>query len=193
MSRADVDAFLAEADDVIADWEGSADAASWSADGSHEHDTGGEYYGADRFGMSLLDSGMAAVERSIARGLAAHAGRTAFLPGGMIVGPSREALEALVRPTPLEAVGIADAPEGGTVTEYRMDSPDPVARLLQLSEGDTVSLDLGGDPQRVTVASVHQDDDGTIRLTLTPERAHLDAPSCRLCGEPGGDCPYVCC
>lgn len=31
-----VDEFLAAADDVIADWEGSWDAASWSADGSHQ-------------------------------------------------------------------------------------------------------------------------------------------------------------
>jgi hypothetical protein len=46
----DLDAFLAECDDVIADWEGSDDSASWAADGSHEHDTGGHYYGSDRFG-----------------------------------------------------------------------------------------------------------------------------------------------
>jgi len=49
MTRDDLDAFLAECDDVIDDWEGSYDAASWSADGSHEHDTGGEYYGNDHF------------------------------------------------------------------------------------------------------------------------------------------------
>lgn len=39
----DIDAAL---DDYV-EWHGSDDAASWSADGSHEVDTGGEYYGAD--------------------------------------------------------------------------------------------------------------------------------------------------
>lgn len=43
----DLDAFLAECDDVIADWEGSADSATWAADGSHEHDTLGNYYAED--------------------------------------------------------------------------------------------------------------------------------------------------
>lgn len=40
----DVDAFLAEADDAIDDWESSPDAASWNADGSHEYDSDGDYY-----------------------------------------------------------------------------------------------------------------------------------------------------
>lgn len=40
----DVGDFLADADDVIDDWESAADAASWSADGSHEYDTDGDYY-----------------------------------------------------------------------------------------------------------------------------------------------------
>jgi hypothetical protein len=38
VSSADVDEFLARADDVLADWRGSDDAAAWAADGSHEHD-----------------------------------------------------------------------------------------------------------------------------------------------------------
>ena len=42
-----VDDFLAECDDVIEDWQGSVDSATWAADGSHEHDTLGEYYGLD--------------------------------------------------------------------------------------------------------------------------------------------------
>ncbi|QIM20556.1 hypothetical protein G7075_04385 [Phycicoccus sp. HDW14] len=44
----DIDATL---DDYV-DWEGSVDAASWSADGSHEVDTGGEYYGRDGYPCS---------------------------------------------------------------------------------------------------------------------------------------------
>lgn len=45
MNRDQVDAFLAEADDVIEDWEGSTDSASWSGDGSHEVDEiAGGYY-----------------------------------------------------------------------------------------------------------------------------------------------------
>lgn len=45
MSRADVDAFLAQCDDVIEDWEGSVDAAGWAADGSHEPaEIAGDYY-----------------------------------------------------------------------------------------------------------------------------------------------------
>lgn len=48
MSRADVDAFLAQADDVIDNWAGSMDSASWSADGGHEPaEIGGHYYGED--------------------------------------------------------------------------------------------------------------------------------------------------
>ena len=35
---AGVDEFLARANDVLADWEGSDDAATWAADGSHEHE-----------------------------------------------------------------------------------------------------------------------------------------------------------
>lgn len=41
----DLDEFLADVQDVI-EW--SADAASWASDGSHEVETGGEYYGHDR-------------------------------------------------------------------------------------------------------------------------------------------------
>jgi hypothetical protein len=44
----DTDAWLAEADDILDNWEGSPDAASWSADGSHETDTTGHYYATDR-------------------------------------------------------------------------------------------------------------------------------------------------
>lgn len=36
MNRDEVDDFLSRADDVIEDWEGSGDSASWSPDGSHE-------------------------------------------------------------------------------------------------------------------------------------------------------------
>ncbi|NHN55786.1 hypothetical protein G9U51_08350 [Calidifontibacter sp. DB0510] len=50
----DVDAFLAECDDVIDDWNGSADSASWSADGSHEVDTDGNYYAEDPRPRSTL-------------------------------------------------------------------------------------------------------------------------------------------
>lgn len=35
--RHNVEAFLDECDDVIASWEGSADSATWTADGSHQH------------------------------------------------------------------------------------------------------------------------------------------------------------
>lgn len=48
MNRDEVDAFLAEADDVINDWEGSADSAAWSGDGSHETEISGDYYGNDQ-------------------------------------------------------------------------------------------------------------------------------------------------
>ena len=53
----DLDAFLAECDDVIADWEGSDDSATWAADGSHEHDTGDYYAGIEGYGLdwSALD------------------------------------------------------------------------------------------------------------------------------------------
>ena len=40
----DLDAFLADVDDVI-QW--SADAATWASDGSHEVEISGEYYGLD--------------------------------------------------------------------------------------------------------------------------------------------------
>lgn len=33
----DLDDFLATCDDVIDDWHGSFDSATWTADGSHEH------------------------------------------------------------------------------------------------------------------------------------------------------------
>lgn len=52
MSSRDVDDFLAEADDVIDDWEGSHDSATWTADGSHEHNTDGRYYGEDQWDTS---------------------------------------------------------------------------------------------------------------------------------------------
>lgn len=53
VSREDVDAFLAECDDVIADWEGSPDAASWSADGSHENHYGWVEVGWTEDGASV--------------------------------------------------------------------------------------------------------------------------------------------
>jgi hypothetical protein len=60
MNREEVDAFLAEADDVIDDWEGSIDAASWSGDGSHETEISGESYYDDArcncWGCQLLTS-----------------------------------------------------------------------------------------------------------------------------------------
>lgn len=62
MSRRDVDEFLDQCDDVISDWEGSVDAAGWSADGSHEVDEiGGDYYGQDRQqrGVVYVSLGMA--------------------------------------------------------------------------------------------------------------------------------------
>ncbi|HET7398978.1 MAG TPA: hypothetical protein VFJ94_10695 [Intrasporangium sp.] len=34
----DVQAFLDQCDDVLADWEGSADSATWTADGGHEEE-----------------------------------------------------------------------------------------------------------------------------------------------------------
>ncbi len=53
MSRADVEDFLAELDDVVDDWEGSADSATWAADGSHEPtELDGEYYGYDSPGSA---------------------------------------------------------------------------------------------------------------------------------------------
>lgn len=44
MSRSDVDAWLDECDDVLTDWAGSTDSATWAADGSHETDTSGWSY-----------------------------------------------------------------------------------------------------------------------------------------------------
>lgn len=45
----DLDAFLAECDDVITDWEGNGDSATWRADGSHQPDRiDGDYYIHDR-------------------------------------------------------------------------------------------------------------------------------------------------
>lgn len=40
----DLDEFFADADDVIADWEASNDAAAWAADGSHENTPEGGMY-----------------------------------------------------------------------------------------------------------------------------------------------------
>lgn len=48
MVNHDVDEFLAKCDDVIDDWEGSPDSASWSADGSQQYDTVGDSYYLDR-------------------------------------------------------------------------------------------------------------------------------------------------
>lgn len=51
MSSRDVDNFLAESQEVLDDyvtWHGSADSATWAADGSHEPDQiSGDYYGDD--------------------------------------------------------------------------------------------------------------------------------------------------
>jgi hypothetical protein len=47
----DTDEFLADVDGVLADWHGSADAASWAADGSHQVELSGVYYGWDEPGV----------------------------------------------------------------------------------------------------------------------------------------------
>lgn len=47
MSRSDVDAWLDECDDVLTDWAGSVDSATWAADGSHETDISGWSYYED--------------------------------------------------------------------------------------------------------------------------------------------------
>ncbi|QIM19895.1 hypothetical protein G7075_00085 [Phycicoccus sp. HDW14] len=59
----DIDAAL---EDYV-EWNGGVDAASWSADGSHEVDTGGEYYGADiaRRPWASLSSMYAAVTEQL--------------------------------------------------------------------------------------------------------------------------------
>lgn len=73
MSRADVDAFLAECDDVLDDWEGSTDSASWAADGSHEYDTGGEAYYYDGAWPPRITSTYAATAEQIPDGYLADA------------------------------------------------------------------------------------------------------------------------
>ena len=47
--QARLDAFFAEADDILENWNGGADSASWAADGSHQvdGDIGGDYYAQD--------------------------------------------------------------------------------------------------------------------------------------------------
>lgn len=67
----DTDAWLAEADDILANWDGSADAATWSANGTHEHDTTGDYYALD--GRSGGFGGLTAAAAGAAIGQALRA------------------------------------------------------------------------------------------------------------------------
>lgn len=67
--EAALDAFFAAADDVIADWEGTIDAGTWAADGSHQPDTiAGGYYGQDQPGASLQAITLEQISTLLGRG-----------------------------------------------------------------------------------------------------------------------------
>lgn len=123
MSTRDVDAFLAESQDVLDDyvtWHGSADSATWAADGSHEPDQiSGDYYGDD---YPMLGVGLFQVLPS-RFGPGGH-----FGPGGFVEGEpdwSEIGRGYLERPTPRMRV------------RYERDEPPPTdmtAALARLNE-----------------------------------------------------------
>ena len=50
-----LDAFFAEADDIIENWQPGFDSATWAADGSHQPDEiGGDYYAEDVYRQRLM-------------------------------------------------------------------------------------------------------------------------------------------
>jgi hypothetical protein len=165
MSRQDVDAFLAEADDVIADWEGSADSATWAADGSHQRDTGGHYYGDDiNHAARLFDrlvQARAAQDWSI--------GDAAFtVDPATYQAPTAEEVTERWRRLAEGARVIGSAIAAADLI-WTMD-PDPEPPVVQLAEGDVIAIDWTRGPiERYTIAHAVRRDDATISITLTEE------------------------
>lgn len=183
----DLDAFLAECDDVISDWEGSTDSASWAADGSHERDTGGEYYGIDRVPLcppwwrEIVDWRGAQVDLEQALAVAER-----DLPSA----PMRQLFGSYQQRRPLtplaqqvaDAVGarIRDDARGMAGTHNRGGTFDWEPPVLTLAEGDVIAIDLAGSPLQVTVVRATRLVDGSWSLELstgwddTPEAGAIE-------------------